>query len=129
MALLGVDRLLADLKAAHQAVEGPFESGKLRWLIVPAYVIPAGRYAGKVVKVAIAVPDDYPQTTPGGLYVSPRIVADGEMGGLNIHNRNETDQLAGQWQYWSRPIKERWSENGGARQLVKHWNSVMAHVN
>ncbi len=126
--LLGVERLIADLRAVSQIVEGPFDSGGLRWLIVPAYPIPGGRFFGGVVRVGIAVPNDYPETPPGGLYVSPKIVPVSDMAGLNIHDRAETAQLPGEWQYWSRPIKEGWPGENGARRIIKHWNAVMSNV-
>jgi len=126
--LLGVERLIADLRAIHQVVEGPFDSGGLRWLIVPEYPIPAGRFGGLVVKVAIAVPPDYPETPPGGLYVSPKLIPQAEMAGRNIHDRPETSNLPGEWQYWSRPIKEDWPGQCGERRIIRHWSSVMLNV-
>src|SRR5580700_8624192 len=115
--LLGVERLIADLRAIRQTVDGPFQSGGLRWLIVSGYPIPGGRFFGNVIRVAIAVPNDYPQTPPAGLYVSPKLVAANEMAGLNVSERPETANLSGQWQYWSRPIKDSWSEENGARRI------------
>jgi len=126
--LLGVERLIADLRAIHQKVEGPFNSGGLRWLIVPDYLIPGGRFFGNIAKVAIAVPNDYPQTPPGGLYVSPKLVPVGDMAKLSVQDKPETAQLPGEWQYWSRPIKEGWSAENGARRIIAHWNSVMNNV-
>lgn len=126
--LLGVERLIADLRTINQVVEGPFDSGAMRWLIVPTYPIPGGRFFGQVVKVALAVPNDYPQTPPGGFYVGSKLVPAGEMAGLNIYDRPETMQLPGEWQYWSRPIREGWSGENGARRIVKHWNAVMINV-
>lgn len=126
--LLGVERLIADLRAINQVVEGPFDSGGFRWLIVPNYPIPAGRFLGEMVKIAVAVPNDYPQTPPGGFYIGAKLVPTGEMAGLHVHDRPETAQLPGDWQYWSRPISGGWQGENAARRIVKHWNAVMNNV-
>lgn len=126
----GINRLTKDLRAIGLTVEGPFSSGGLTWLIVAAYTIIGGRFAGHVVRIAVPVPPDYPQTPPGGLYVSPNIAPASEMGGLSIHDRsNETGQLPGVWQYWSRPIPPgTWKPSDGARRLRTHWNAVFMNV-
>ena len=126
--LLGVERLMVDLRAVGQAVEGPFDSGGMRWLIVSNYPVPGGRFFGQVVNVAVAVPADYPQTPPGGLYVNARLVPAAEMPALAVHERPETGQLPGEWQYWSRPIREGWSGENGARRIITHWNAVTSNV-
>ena len=126
--LLGVERLMVDLRTVGQTVEGPFDSGNLRWLIVRSYPIPTGRFAGQVVNVAVPVPGDYPQTPPGGLYVNARLVPQAEMAGLHVHDRPETAQLPGEWQYWSRPIQEGWPGTNGAKRIITHWNGVMSRA-
>jgi hypothetical protein len=90
-------------------------------------VIASGRFSGQVVKIAIAVPADYPQTPPGGLYVSPKLIPANEMQTLHIQDRQETSGLPGEWQYWSRPIKD-WTGENPARRIVQHWSGVMFHV-
>lgn len=127
---IGVDRLIADLRGLGHAAEGPFESNKWQWLVIQGYTIAAGRFAGEVVRLAVPVPSEFPAVPPGGLYISPKLVPDAEMGGLNIHDRSgETKELGGEWQYWSRPIAEgTWRPGLGAKRLVAHWNTVMSNV-
>lgn len=120
---------MKELAAIGWKVEGPLESGGFKWLLVPTYTIPGGSYSGQVVRVAVPVADDYPQTPPGGLYVSRKLVPAEKMSGLNIHDRAETSRLSGEWQYWSRPIPPgTWTPNKGAKRLVAHWNAVMMNV-
>jgi hypothetical protein len=126
---LGVNRLIQELKAIKQEVDGPFTSGGQQWLVLPSYTIVGGKFADQVVRLAVAVPADFPQTPPGGLYVSPRIVAPEEMGRRAVHDRPETSELGGDWQYWSRPIPPgTWTPANPARRLVAHWNMVMFDV-
>ncbi len=129
--MLGVNRLMEDLRALGHTVEGPFQSGGIQWLIVNEHNILTGRLAGQVVRVAVPVQPDYPATPPGGLYISPRLVPPADMGRLSIHDRsNETAGLGGEWEYWSRPIPPgTWKPENGARRLVVHWNSVMRDAN
>lgn len=126
---LGVKRLQSEFKALGVACEGPFNSGGLEWLILRNYAVPGGRCVGATLHIAVAVPADFPQTPPGGLYVSPKLIPDGEMGGLNIQHRPaESGGLPGEWQYWSRPVPPNtWSGNP-AKRLLAHWNAVLCNV-
>jgi hypothetical protein len=65
---VGVNRLIDDLRAVGWKVTGPlFCSGNMDWVIADDFPIPAGRFAGMVVRVAVPVQPDYPATPPGGL--------------------------------------------------------------
>jgi len=129
-ALLGVERLKTELEAIGVSTEGPISSGGFEWLIVRNFNSPGGRFLGTPLSIAVAVPADFPQTPPGGLYVSPQLIPDAEMGGLNIQHRpKETGNLPGDWQYWSRPIPPgTWTPNNSGRRLIAHWNAVMVNV-
>ena len=127
--MLGVNRLKAELEAIGVSPKGPFASGGLEWLIVRNFNPPGGRFLGTPLSIAVAVPADFPQTPPGGLYVSPKVIPDGDMSGLNIQHRPETASLPGEWQYWSRPVPPNtWTPGNPARRLLTHWNAVMTNV-
>lgn len=128
--LLGVKRLKAELEAVGVRPEGPMASGGMEWLILRNFNPPGGRLLGTPIIVAVPVPADFPQTPPGGLYVSPKVIPDGEMGGLNVQHRpHETSDLPGDWQYWSRPIPPgTWTPSNPGRRLLAHWNAVMTYV-
>jgi hypothetical protein len=127
---LGVTRLKAELEAVGVACEGPLSSGGLEWLLVRDYAVAGGRFSGQMLHLAVAVPADFPQTPPGGVYVSPKVIPDHEMGGLNVQHRpNETGGLPGDWQYWSRPVPPgTWTPTNPGRRLITHWNAVMMNV-
>lgn len=127
---LGVRRLHSEFAAIGVACEGPLTSGGMEWLIVRDFPVVGGRFVGATLHVAVAVPADFPQTPPGGLFISPKLVPDPEMKGMNIeHRSNETGGLPGEWQYWSRPIPPgTWSPSNPARRLITHWNAVLTNV-
>ena len=127
---LGVKRLKGEFEALGIACEGPLNSGGLEWLLLRNYPVPGGRCVGQVLHLAVAVPADFPQTPPGGLYISPKLIPDPEMPGLNIQHRPaETGELPGEWQYWSRPVPPgTWTPANAARRLLTHWNAVMMNV-
>jgi hypothetical protein len=129
--MLGIHRLLVDLKGIRRDVDGPLLSNNWQWLIVNKYDVFGGRFDGLVIRIAVPVLDDFPSTPPGGFYVSPKIVPAALMGALNVHDRqSETEKLPGEWQYWSRPIQPgTWQPANGARRLVAHWNTVMLNAN
>ena len=130
--------MLEDLRALGLKPEGPFQSGNSQWVILPDYEIPAGRFVGTKIRLAVPVPADYPATPPGGLHVSPDIVPAQDMGARNIHDRqSETEKLPGKWQYWSRPYPKTRGNEGetkwradaqSTRRLQSHWNAVLSHV-
>ncbi|HEX8520903.1 MAG TPA: E2/UBC family protein [Tepidisphaeraceae bacterium] len=121
---IGVERLIADLQAVGFTVEGPVESGKRKWAIVKKYLITAGPFRGRVVDLAIPAPPDYPATPPGGIYISPQIA---RLGHLNVHDRsNETKDLPGEWQYWSRPAAK-WDASKGGKCLQAHWVAIFSN--
>lgn len=129
--MIGLERFVEDFRAMGWTVDGPLQSGGLRWAIIHEFIVPAGRFSGRVIDVAIPAPDDFPATPPGGLYVSPDLIPVNEMGGLSVHDRaGETAGLPGRWQYWSRPVPPgTWQPMRGIRRLINHWNAVMANVN
>ena len=126
--MAAIQSLLDEFSSLGWVVDGPVLSNNNPWLIISDYEIPGGRYSGRVVKVAFPVPKDWPNTPPGGLFVSPNIVPASDMGSIKVHNRRkESADLPGEWQYWSRPIPG-WKPSWGARRLVSHWNAVMCNV-
>jgi len=124
--LIGIERLLEDLRALSFTVDGPITSDAKQWAILRKFAIASGRFAGQTVDIAIQAPPDYPSTAPRGFYVSPQIAP---MNQLKIHDRKqECAGLGGDWQYWSRPIPDgTWEPSRGGKRLLSHWNNVFDH--
>ncbi|MET4804296.1 E2/UBC family protein [Bradyrhizobium sp. LB11.1] len=71
------------------------------------YEVPAGKFAGQLVRLGIIVPQDFPLTAPGGIHVSPKFYPN-QSGGVHptggIHDSADFQSaVGGDWQYWSRP--------------------------
>lgn len=76
------------------------------------YKVPAGRFAGQVLRLGFEVPPDFPRSPPGGPHVSPRILPMNP--GAPAHPERTADSIFGSdFQYWSRPFPN-WKERGGA---------------
>ncbi|UIJ97410.1 multiubiquitin domain-containing protein [Rhizobium leguminosarum] len=77
------------------------------------YSVQSGPYAGRVVKVGLIIPTDFPLSWPSGIHVSPDVhplQTGGEhpKGGIyREHSADFQSALGGQWQYWSRPFNFR----------------------
>jgi hypothetical protein len=127
---IGVDRFIDDMRAKGWTVIGPLASGDQQWAIIDEYSVPAGRFAGNLIRIALPIPPDFPATCPAGFYVSPKLIALPEMQSLAVHTRGETASLPGEWQYWSRkfPDGHIWKAGDNPGRLPPHWNGVLSRV-
>lgn len=85
------------------------------------YEIPCGRLAGTKIKLAFAVPGDFPLTPPSGPHVSPRLLPMNPQGGAHPNCGVHESPFGGEWQYWSRPLSH-WA------QTKRKVRDVLAHV-
>lgn len=91
----------------------PRVTGEARDHIVIDYPVMSGRLKGKVVKVGLIVPPDFPMTWPSGPHISPKIHAvmsggDHPTGGVHDDQAPAFAKAeGGEWQYWSRPYNHR----------------------
>lgn len=89
------------------------------------YVVLSGSKAGTKVQIGLIVPQDFPETPPGGPHVSPHVLP--IMSGGNhphgaIHESPTFSQALGRpWQYWSRPFLD-W---GAGRKTVA---AYLSHI-
>jgi hypothetical protein len=99
--VVGVDGFVEGLKAL-----GYEPQLRADGLVVFDYEIEVGPLAGKVIKLALAVPGDWPATPPSGPNVSPRLLPINTDGapGHPFGAVHEAPHLGPDWQYWSRPF-------------------------
>lgn len=80
------------------------------------YKVETGVFAGRVVRLGLIVPSDFPMTPPTGPHLSPDvhpINSDGLHPKGHIHRQQAAafqTTLGGNWQYWSRPFRE-WAKS------------------
>jgi len=97
--------------------------------VVFNYQIETGRLAGQTVRMGLVIPADFPNSTPSGPHVSPRLREahpgndiSHPAGGVHNNQSGAFEQGAGgDWQYWSRPCAE-WG------QRKKTVDSYMWHI-
>ena len=93
------------------------------------YFVEIGRFAGRVVRIGLVIPPDFPSIPPGGPHVSPHIQplhpnndVPHPLGGVHGSSSTQFEQKAGgSWQYWSRPFVN-WAQS---KRTV---SAYMAHI-
>lgn len=94
--------------------------------IIFDYVVDSGRFVGRCVRHGIVVPPDFPATWPSGPHVSPHIHPIGQQGGHPAGSISASD-FGGDWQYWSRPLKNTRPGTQPVAQYLSHiwhlWDS------
>ncbi|MEM2159741.1 MAG: E2/UBC family protein [Candidatus Nitrosotenuis sp.] len=66
---------------------------------VQSYVVPQGKYAGKVIGVGFAIPTDFPTTAPYGIHVRT------DHGFQESIDRSDNpSDLGPDWRFWSRQV-------------------------
>lgn len=111
---VGVEAFIEGLKALGYS---PTALPKRPDHIVIDYEVPAGRFAGRKVRLGFILPADFPMTPPSGPHVSPHIHpinpqdTGHPLGGVHqTHAAPFVEETGEEWQYWSRPFKN-WAES------------------
>ncbi|MEU1813075.1 hypothetical protein [Micromonospora aurantiaca (nom. illeg.)] len=86
-------------------------------LAVFTYRVEVGRHAGDEIKLALAIPPDWPVSPPPGPHVSPRL---GHPDGA-VH----ASPLGAEWEYWSRPAQN-WVTDRSMRAYLRHLRTLFA---
>jgi hypothetical protein len=82
-------------------------------------VIPAGSHQGETVRIAAAVPPDFPDNPPAGPNISPPYTH--PAGGVHA------SPLGGDYMYWSRPVQQ-WQADRSVRAWVRHVRSLFGQT-
>lgn len=102
----GIDRLVAEIaalghtNASKAQVAQPGSTEVLNYAVIPDYEVQIGRFAGRVIELALPAPADFPRSVGASIHVR----ADPQL--LEIENvpnvRNIiTSPLGSEWRYWS----------------------------
>jgi len=125
--IYGIYAFKADLEAlSYPNLLTQKGSDHVDYLIIPSFVIPIGRFEGKVIDLAIPVPTDYPRTVGASIHVksNPHIL---DKSDSQPKIRNIIDSSLGEeWRYWSFrfiPQNEKTAEN-----LMHQINGVFKNI-
>lgn len=81
--------------------------------------VPVGSHQGETVRVAAAVPPDFPDNPPPGPHISPPYTH--PAGGVHA------SPLGGDYLYWSRPAQQ-WQADRSVRAWVRHVRSLFGQT-
>ena len=97
------------IKYERKSVEG-------KYLYVFDHVIPNGKYAGKIVTIALPIPTDFPVTAPYGFHVKMNHEFAGDIPNVN------SSPIESGWQFWSREVNNWDTSHRSAQYYFDHVN-------
>ena len=124
--MYGAGRLLADLIAlGYQPEQARLPDGS-QFVIMKGFVIPCGRFADRVIDLAIQATPDFPRTVASAIHVraNPHLF---ECSDSLANVRNiVASALGSDWRYWSHNFG--WQEERSARRLMSQVNRIFANA-
>jgi hypothetical protein len=100
----GIDRLMSELKDLGHNPEIVKDSSGLNYALLKGFIIPAGRFEGRAIDLAIPAPNDYGQVVGSSIHIrsTPILMDTQNVAGV----RNITaSNLGPDWRYWSFAFK------------------------
>lgn len=97
-------------------------------LVAFTYVIGAGKFKDREIKVGIDVPPDFNVTCPTGPHISPRLIPI-NTGAMGNERAAESPSFGAEWQYLSRPFVDQqagWNRtNRSVKAYVRHIKRIL----
>ena len=87
--------------------------------VVFDYVVPAGRFSGKEIKIGLVVPPDFNRTPPGGPHICPKLLPMNP-NAQDHPSKTADSEFGADWQYLSRPYRGRWKGREGVAEYLTH---------
>ncbi len=120
--LLGPQRLRNDLEALGfkaEVVKAPDGTG---YVVIRSYMVPLGRFAGRVIDLGLLARPDFPQGIGSAIHVraTPQLFEYSDSV-PNVRNIVES-ALGEEWRYWS--VNFKWTGERSARRLMSQVNGV-----
>lgn len=122
MSEYGPTKLRLDLEAMGFNVEMVTGGDQNTYAIMCKYEVQIGRFAGRIIDLAIMATSDYPRSIPSALHVRahPQLF---EKSDTVANVRNITDSALGtEWRYWSKNFG--WDGERTTRRLISQINKV-----
>ena len=122
MSLYGPERLRADLEALGFEVELVTGDDRNTYAVIREFEVPLGRFAGRIIDLAITATADYPRSVAAAIHVraQPQLFEKSD----SLPNvRNITDSgLGPEWRYWSKNFG--WNGERTTRCLISQINKI-----
>lgn len=118
---IGIERLLHDLSEMGFEEVGTRTKDGMGYAIISKFIIPAGKYVGRFIELAIPAPVNYPQSVGASMHVKadPILYPIGNV--PNVRNVIKSP-LGDDWQYWSYQFHVR--PNNSTQELISQINEI-----
>lgn len=94
--------------------------------VVFDYVISAGKFAGKQIKIGLVIPIDFPRNPPGGPHICPKLLPTNPSA-PDHPNRAADSDFGTDWQYLSRPYYSgKWKGREGVNDYFAYIDHLFA---
>jgi hypothetical protein len=120
--MYGLPRLLTDLRELGYSPAELAASDGTKFAMLSEYEVVCGRFAGRVIDLAVQATPDFPMTVSSAIHVraKPQLYERGD----NVPNvRNIAASVLGpEWCYWSNNFG--WTKERNARRLMSQINGI-----
>jgi len=118
----GIVRLMGELRElGYEVREVTAPSGE-KFAVISPFTIPGGRFAGRVIDLALQGTPDFPRTPGSAIHVraEPQLY---DLGDSLPNVRNiQASALGPEWRYWSHNFG--WNGERSARRLMSQVNGI-----
>ncbi len=122
----GPERLVADLKKLGYDADVVRAGDGNFYALMRGFEVALGRFAGRVIDLAVMALPDYPRTVAAAIHVraTPQLLekSDTAPGVRNIID----SPLGADWRYWSKNLN--WTGERDTRRLISQINGIFANA-
>ena len=122
----GSERLKEDLDLLGHPAEQIEDPQKNQFVVIHGYTVELGRFAGRVIDLAVPAPANFPQGVASAIHLrsSPHLLDTGD----SVPNvRNITaSSLGAEWRYWSKNFE--WVGEKTTRRLLSQINEIFLNA-
>lgn len=101
---LGIERLIEDLKALDYNPEPIKDGSGMNYALLSEFVIPAGRFEGRIIDLAVPAPDDFGRIVGSSMHIRSNPILMDYQNVPNVRNIIASN-LGPDWRYWSFAFK------------------------
>lgn len=100
----GIEWLLADLKLLGYDPVAIKDSSGLNYAMIGGFIIPAGKFEGRVIDLAIPAPPDYGRIVGSSMHIKSNPILVDYQNVPSVRNVIASN-LGSEWRYWSFAFK------------------------